>query len=178
MSFIYPPNFFIFTRPKYAEVKVHRLSLDDYAEVNFELLAIYTGIEPFQVAFQINKALDLSLKRQDKDLDFNFFEASFPHFFYEDVKKHTQWSLIANKCLTEQPFMNSSGSLFSTHGFKEEVVKFLMPDKKEIDYFLKIKGIDTSYATEIIQVLKKQSVLSNVYQLNPHQLKSFSNLIT
>lgn len=159
-------------------MKIHKLNLDDYAENNFALLAFYTSLEPFQIAFQINKELNLSLKRSEKDLDFNFVEASFPYFVYEAVKTHCHWSLIANKCLTERPFMNSSGSLFSTHGFKEEVLKFLIPEKKNIDYFLKVKGIDEKEANEIFKKLKKQPILGTIYLLNPNQLKSVSNLIT
>lgn len=158
-------------------MKIHKLSLDDYLEDDYALLGIYSGLEPFQVAYQLNKNLGLRLIRTDKDLDLNFFEAAFPCFVYEDVKLHTHWSLIVNKCLTEQPFMNSSGSLFSTAGFKEEVVRFIVPEKKDTDYFLKIKGLEDLEVKACAKQIKSITNFGNVFTLNPNKIKSVNNLI-
>lgn len=53
----------------------------------------------------------------------------------------------------------------------------LIPEKKQIDFFLIIKEADESYYNEILLKLKKLPNILAVYAINPSELKSKNNLL-
>ena len=59
----------------------HRLSSDDL-EKDYKLIAIHSDIEPYKLAFEINKKLKIQLKRSSFDLSFKNKSSIF------DLYKH------------------------------------------------------------------------------------------
>ena len=60
---------------------IHRLSSDDL-EKEYKLIAIHSDIEPYKLAFEINKKLKIQLKRSSFDLSFKNQSSIF------DLYKH------------------------------------------------------------------------------------------
>ena len=62
---------------------------------------------------------------------------NFPLYNYEDEATFTTWSLIANKQIFIENAIPESNNLFE----EETKTSFFIPEKKRIDYFIKINGI-------------------------------------
>lgn len=54
---------------------------------------------------------------------------------------------------------------------------FLIPEKKEVDYFLKINKLPRGEEQRIVQTLKNLPGIQAVISLNPESLKSKINLV-
>ncbi|MDT8414417.1 MAG: IPExxxVDY family protein [Flavobacteriaceae bacterium] len=159
-------------------MKVHKIKLDAFLEDEPSVFAIHTDAEDYRLAFDLNRNLKIKLTRCKKDLDFNYIDASFAWFVWDDVKHYTDWSLITNKCLSEVPHKFSSGTLFQEATDKEAVLRYLIPELKNVDYILKINGLeDENAATHIVKILQKIPTIKTAYVIEK-QLKSIQNLIT
>ncbi len=156
----------------------HKLLLDDVEE-DFHLLAIHSSLEEYKMAFFLNKNLQFKLKRARFDVDFNHgaVQAQYPLYEFKEPARYRNIYLIKNKYQGPVKKIVSSGSLF----VDEEVsalVTHLIPEYKEVDYFLKIEE-DADNKT-IQQMISKISIIPNVlttYSVDQNQLKSRNNLI-
>lgn len=57
---------------------LHKLIVDDFYDTDFSLIAIHCQVEDYRISYLLNKHLDINLMRKGKDLDFNYFMASYP----------------------------------------------------------------------------------------------------
>ena len=105
------------------------------------ILAIYSGLPSYRLAFLINTCLFSQLKRE-KDLDF-YKDVKFPYFFFEDEVLQIEYRLIKNKTSqisTKEPVEASPlNSLFNESTAVEETF-YVLPEYKEVDYFLVLDG--------------------------------------
>ena len=65
----------------------HKLLVDDFYDTSFALIAIHCRLEDYRLAYLLNKHLKLNLKRREHDLDYNYFDASFAIFEWQNEKK-------------------------------------------------------------------------------------------
>ena len=155
----------------------HKLVIDDVEE-DYHLLAIHSSLEEYKLAFFLNRHLQICLKRARIDVDFNHgdIQALYPLYSFKEPEKYRTYNLIKNKFKGPVKKVVSSGSLF----VEEEVspqVTFLIPEYREVDYFLKI---DEENGADIQNMISKIASIPNVvttYSVDPNQLKSKSNLI-
>ena len=126
----------------------------------FELLGISTSLPDFQLVWNINKELDLHLKRiADHQISFKnnkFLKTS--HFQHK--AENLNISLIKNKVIESESFA------------------FVVPEAKNIDFFLLIQ--DDTGDLEILNVKNTLSKIKNVIlvqKMDVQQLKSIDNLI-
>ncbi|UJH90029.1 IPExxxVDY family protein [Antarcticibacterium sp. 1MA-6-2] len=155
----------------------HKLVIDDVEE-DYHLLAIHSSLEEYKLAFYLNRQLQICLKRARIDVDFNHgnIQALYPLYTFKEPEKYRTYNLIKNKFKGPVKKVVSSGSLF----VEEEVspqVTYLIPEYKEVDYFLKI---DDENGEDIQIMVAKLASIPNVqttYEVDPNQLKSKSNLI-
>ena len=74
--------------------------------------------------------------------------------------------------------MASAGSLFSDQKSKRTISKYLIPEQKKVDYFVKISSESNLKSSKII--ISKINAIAEVitaYTVSPNQLKSKNNLI-
>ena len=130
------------------------------------ILAIYSGLPSYRLAFLINTCLFSQLKRE-KDLDF-YKDVKFPYFFFEDEVLQIEYRLIKNKTSqisTKEPVEASPlNSLFNESTAVEETF-YVLPEYKEVDYFLVLDGEfgDDQLAHIEQEITKLEEVLSAYY---------------
>ncbi|EDP96899.1 IPExxxVDY family protein [Kordia algicida OT-1] len=157
---------------------VHKLFEDDFEEDNYTLIAIHCSTEDYRLAYLLNTNLNLKLARKREDLDYNYMEASFSIYEWNDEENCVTWNLVANTSKMEVEQTASAGSLFSDQQGKRTVSKYLIPERKRVDYFIKISS--ESYIKSSKIIVSKINAIAEVitaYSLNPNQLKSKNNLI-
>jgi hypothetical protein len=157
---------------------IHKLFEDDFEEDNYTLIAIHCSTEDYRLAYLLNTNLNLKLSRKQEDLDYNYMEASFSIYEWGDEENFVTWNLVANTSKKEVEQMASAGSLFSDQKGKRTISKYLIPEQKRVDYFVKISSENYLKSSKII--VSKINAIAEVitaYTVNPNQLKSKNNLI-
>lgn len=156
---------------------MQRHHLGQIIEDEFILIAIHGNIEDYKLAFLINKHLNFTLKRKEKDLDFYKKEGhiTFSVFEHQNIERDDTFYLISNiyKAVTEK--ITSAGSLFETSN--EEKTHFLIPEFKTTEYFLKIVSDEPEiYEQKLVAQLNKIPSIITTYQVDLNNLKSKNNL--
>lgn len=159
---------------------IHKLSLDEFDEVDYELIAIHTSLEDFRLAYFINQQLPIILSRSNDEIGVKTKdgEAMFAKFSFEDVAKDINWTLIQNKNEIIVKKKNLEKNLFLDENIEINNKVYLLPELKKVDYFLKIENNCKTYILEeIIQKLNTIDWISTIYEVNPDTIKSKNNLI-
>lgn len=155
-------------------MQVHSLELDDFCEDDYALIGIHTALEDFKLAYLLNNVLNTRFNRADFSLDFDKKSsvASFSIYNYNNEKYDFDWYLISNSYKEE--FEEHTGML----ALSTETISYLIPEKKRVDYFLKIVG---DYSLEFIaDTVNKINQLNQVvtsYTIETETLKSKEFLI-
>lgn len=151
---------------------IHSLDLVD----EYSLIGIHSSVEDFKLAYLLNANLNMKFKKSIYSLDFKNKNVSFPIFEFIDEKNQLSYYLIANK-FTGQTTQNNSENLFSINEMFSNT-SLLIPEKKNVDYFLKIEGDITTI--ELFKTIEKVNKISQVitsYTINPNKLNSKDYLI-
>lgn len=155
-------------------MQIHSLGFDDFYEEEYSLIGIHTTLEDFKLAYLLNKNISTSFHKLKNDLTFEKqqVKTSFSMFKYENTKYDFEWYLIANSTKTEN--ITTSNQLLLT----TETKTFLIPEKKKIDYFIKISGeVETSFITKTIKKIKSIEQIITSYSIDKNTLKSKDFLI-
>lgn len=158
----------------------HKLILDDDFEEPFTLIAIHCSEEDYKVAYLLNRHLNMKLHRKRSDLDFSTegLLITFPLFEFEDMHKYTHFYLVANKCKSVGASLQSSGGLFAELITEKSRVHYLLPDLKQVDYFLKIySDFETVPLKKILSELNEIKQVISAYSVEIDNIKSKNNLI-
>lgn len=142
------------------------------------ILAIYSGLPSYRLAFLINTCLFSQLKRE-KDLDF-YKDVKFPYFFFEDEVLQIEYRLIKNKTSqisTKEPVEASPlNSLFNESTAVEETF-YVLPEYKEVDYFLVLDGeFSDDQLAHIEQEITKLEEILSAYYIPFENIKSKTHL--
>lgn len=134
------------------------LKLNEEDKFDFLLFGIACQLKDYRLCREVNLKLDLKLIRQE---DFDIYnnkrmeEQGFA-FFKFDSKEEDQFCLVSNR--------GNKG--------------FLIPEQKQIDYFLMIREGRTSMEdSNILSSLKEISIVLGAYKFDPLKLKSRDNLL-
>lgn len=155
------------------------LLTDDFAE-DFLLIAIHCSEEAYKVAFLLNQFAGLRLQRSTIDLEFTTegLDITFPLFDYEDKLRYVNYDLVANKCKSKSVRVLKNGSLFKDEVVPEMITTHLIPEFKQVDFFLKISTDTPSIAIrKIVTDINVIKQVISAYQIETEQLKSRNNLI-
>lgn len=158
----------------------HKLILDDDFAEGFTLIAIHCSDESYKLAFLLNKFAGLHLNRERLDLDYsnNGLEITFPLFGFNDEMKYTMYYLVANKCKSKIAKLASSGGLFEDMQEDETITTILIPEYKQVDFFLKIQSDYNQGTTRnLIAKINDIKQVISAYEIQTENLKSKNNLI-
>lgn len=153
-------------------MKTHLLEFDDFSIADYSLIGIHCTIEDYRLAFLLNLHLQTKFKRADYNLDFKDknYNASYSVFEYTNLKYGYDWFLISNIYKSELEFEG----LFN----QSETKTFLIPEKKKIDFFLKIEGdLNNQHIKNVIEQINKIPQVITSYTINANKLKSKNFLI-
>lgn len=159
---------------------IRRLVLDSILEDEYELMAIHSSLPPHRLAFLLNKNLDIRLSRTKNDVLLNDkgIPASFPLFQYEDVFQYCMYSLVGNTCKTQNTLDSTNNNQLFAMIEESSIIKYLIPEFKNVDYFLKIETeTDQFFTKSLISKLLSIPQVITVYAVDSFQLKSKNNLI-
>lgn len=156
---------------------VHKLLLEEFDEIDYELIAIHTTIEDYHLAYLLNKNLPILLSRTKKDIQINSHEgiAHFPLYSFECPLHGSMWSLISNQGDIPSKGGGDDG-LFSAseHGVATRV--YLLPEFKKVNYFIKIENLSLP-VSEIVKYIHSIDRITTVYTVETGKIKSINNLI-
>ena len=156
---------------------IHKIQLEDFDQVDYNLIAIHTALEDYRLAFKINQELTISLTKNECEIpiEVNKKKASFSRFTFDDEEKMMLWDLIQNKQEIEMFFQTSAANLFEDNDVTTQIS--LVSELKKVDYFLKIEHNDQIKIKDIISKINKIDSISTVYEVNANEIKSKNNLI-
>jgi hypothetical protein len=159
---------------------VHKLDFNDFNEIDYQLIAIHTGLEDYRLAYFINQKLPINLSRNKDEIHINIKdgETSFSRFYFYDKENEISWNLIQNKNEVIQQKKDSIQNLFSNLKMEVSTKVFLLPEFKKVDYFLKIENTEEVMDIKEIQLLLNTiENISTAYSVDSYKIKSKNNLI-
>ena len=156
----------------------HKMLLEVEDE-HFFLIAIYSSLEGYKMAYFLNKHLKIKLERTRRDIDFNHteYDAFYALYSQKDPNSYYSLDLVSNKFKGEPKRILSSGSLFAEEELSPQEVN-LIPEYDKVDYFLKIS--EEIHAQEFNKILNRVGQIPRVqaaYAIDVDNLKSKQNLI-
>lgn len=151
----------------------------EFEDESFQLIAIYSSLEGYRMAYLINKNLRTKLEREATDIDFNHSEyhAFYSLYSFKDPKAYYSVELVTNKFKGEPKKILSTGSLFNEEKFSSKEIN-LIPEYSKVDFFLKIS--EEILPKEFIRILNKINQIPGVqaaYAIEVDKLKNKQNLI-
>lgn len=155
-------------------MQIHSLGLEDFYEDNYTLIGIHTALEDFKLAYLLNNNLNTNFSRASFSLDFetNQTKASFSIYEYMNEKYDYEWYLIANSYKEEK--VNATDTL----ALATETITYLIPEKKSVDYFIKVVGEQNNLL--IKRTIDKINAINQIvtcYTIDTNTLKSKEFLI-
>jgi hypothetical protein len=143
-------------------------------EDDYLLIGIHSPEEDYRLAYLLNLHLKTKLTRFKHCLDFENSEAEFPLFEYKDESNFNNYYLINNKHTQLVNNTNNEG-LF---GGNYSTTSYLIPEKKNVDYFLKIEGCNNeNFIKNLVANLNLIKQIITSYSIEPSTLKSKDHLI-
>jgi len=142
---------------------------DDYA-----LIAIHTALEDYKLAYRLNQILHSKLVYSDESysLEDGKQVPQFSVFNYTNENFESDLYLIANSYTLTST--NTTGVL----ALNTQVKSYLIPEKKKVDYFIKITGNYNDYFIKdtLEKINSLQEIISS-YTIDKNKLKSKEFLI-
>ena len=155
-------------------MQVHTVSFDDFSCTEYHIFGIHSALEDYKLAYLLNSFLSINFKRckDDIDLKIKANEAYFPLYEYTNYQTDNSWFLVSNVYKTK--IQGDNLGLFS----ESETRLFLLPEKKKVDYFLKLEGEFTQHRIDKInEVVNEIPQVITSYNIDTNTLKSKEFLI-
>ena len=155
-------------------MQIHALGLEDFCEEEYSLIGIHTALEDYKLAYLLNKNLKTQFYKSQNNLEFENDKnnASFSIYNFSSKKYDFDWFLIANSFKREN--QTESNELRLT----TETKTYLIPEKKKVDFFIKISGeVDVDFVISAVQKIKNIEQIITSYSIDKNTLKSKDFLI-
>ncbi|MCL7762095.1 IPExxxVDY family protein [Polaribacter sp. Z014] len=155
-------------------MQVHALEMDDFCEEEYSLIGIHSTLEDYKLAYLLNKNLNTRFYKAKENLEFVIEEkkASFSIYNYENKEYDYDWFLIANSYRREN--QTAANQLLLTL----ETKTYLIPEKKKVDFFLKICGdLEYEFVLKTINSIKNIDNVITAFSIDKNTLKSKDFLI-
>ncbi|SHL47700.1 hypothetical protein SAMN05443543_102153 [Flavobacterium flevense] len=158
---------------------VHKLNLDEFDEIDYNLIAIHTSLEDYRLAYFINQQLPINLAKNADEVQINIKEGEtkFSRFYYYDEENTVAWNLVQNINEVISEKNEQVQNLFSNTNEGISTKVYLLPEFKKADYFLKIDSNNSIDINEIKVILNTIDNITTAYTVETKQIKSKNNLI-
>lgn len=138
---------------------MNKFKLEIEYNYDFALIGIASHEKDYRICWAINNKLGFDLKKTDdleikdkKQTDATFFSL----YLYENEEQYSEYYIISNR---------------SSNGM-------LIPEQKQVDYFLMIRGsVTEEQVSKIVKLLRELSMVLTAYEIDPNQLRSKQNLL-
>lgn len=157
---------------------IYKLNIDEFDEIDYQLIAIHTSLEDYRLAFFINQHFPVLLSKNKKDISITAKagSTSLSRFSFEDEYTCSTWDLIQNQSDIASQDVSLGGDLFSGTNVKVASKAYLLPEFKKVDYLLKLHNSEDD-AEEICDRLQQIDQVTMSYALDTGRIKSINNLI-
>ena len=119
-------------------------------EIDFSLMGISTDFPDYQLAYWLNKKLNMQLKKEPKGLDVKNNKSNtmfiYAFFSYFDRRFESETSLIGNRSYKNYDMQDKRYFFFVPR------ISFFIDEKKQFDYFLHLKG----FSQKAIQCIESE----------------------
>ena len=136
-----------------------KLVLDIEYDYDFFLIGISCHEKDYRLSWALNNSLNLELaKTNDLQIDAKKHKEPLTYSMsaYDNEQQYRQYYLISNRCL----------------------IGALVPEQKQADFFLMIKGtLLREDKTTIIKRIKETPTVLTAFEIDPNKLKSKENLL-
>lgn len=152
--------------------KIYTLEIDEVIEKD-HWLGINTSLEPYQLAFNLNRNSLLRLIRSKKDIFNEKKQGVFQHFEWIDPINNIVCNLLSNKFIIEknQNKLNKN-------------VLFKLPERNELYLFNEFKRFDLLFRSSNEKIIKsikylliEEPMISLVYSIPEEKIRNQLNLI-
>ncbi len=170
----------IFTTYFGNKMTVHKVSIEDFEEDDYHIIAIHTSLEDYRLAYFLNSDLEICLSKSEFNIQSQVKQGttSFVRFSYEDEKKLIKWDLVQNKNTVLGSENTENQDLFSNSKNSFSSSAYLLPEYKKVDFFLKIGNAEKEInITEIVSKINTINNIKMVYKVEVDKIKSKNNLI-
>ena len=153
---------------------VYALEIDDFCEEEYSLIGIHSTLEDYKLAYLLNKNLSTKFYKAKEDLEIvrEKTKVSFSIYNYENNENDFDWFLITNSYRRENKSISKDLLLTS------ETKTYLIPEKKKVDFFLKISGIvEYEFVLKTINKIKNIENVITAFSIDKNTLKSKDFLI-
>ncbi len=150
------------------------LNINEFSANDYALIGIHTVLNEYKLAYLLNKYLHIKFSKASYNLDFTKKNnlASYTVYEYANTELDYDWFLIANVCKSTRK--TASTSLFT----ESDSINRLVPEKKKVDFFLKIEGgFDFEYVVKTIEMINQVPQIITSYEIEVESLKSKDFLI-
>lgn len=157
---------------------MHKLVLDTSIDIGFKLIGLIASIEPFKLAFLINKNLKTQFVRARYDVE--MFEKNntvyYALYTYCDPKTYCNLYFVQNKT----KYIDQNPKFVTTLFDDQEQIlgKNLLNSHKHSDYFIKIEDeYDRFKIKKMILELNDIPQIISAFEIYSEDIKSPENLI-
>ena len=152
---------------------VYELDFNDFSSNEYALIAIHTTLSDYKLAYLLNNRLNYLFKRADFDLDMRSKHNEKVSFtIYEYFNTEYSFFLISNVYKNKKE--TDGVGLF----IESIAYNYLVPEKKKVDYFMKIEGdIEEDFLITLIKEIKSLPQVLTSYEIEVETLKSKDFLI-
>ncbi|WP_298997097.1 IPExxxVDY family protein [uncultured Tenacibaculum sp.] len=153
---------------------IYEVNINDFSNDDYTLIGVHTTLNDYRLAYLLNKHLQVNFRRANYDLDFfqKNIESSYVVYEYTNTKLDQDWFLISN--VFKYTLEAESISLFG----QSDSTSFLIPEKKKVDFFLKIEGeFDYDFIVKLIENINQIPQIITSYEIEVNSLKSKDFLI-
>lgn len=156
---------------------VHKLHIDEFGEIDYQLVAIHTSLEDYRLAYYINQRLSVLLNKSRDEIHIknNDGITYFGRYIFECPDTNANWNLIENQGEIIHQNRDEMPNLFAASDDIATKV-YLLPEFKKVNYFLKIENVEQPTA-DIIAKINNIARISTVYEVDINNIKSKNNLI-
>ncbi|MDE0536262.1 IPExxxVDY family protein [Tenacibaculum sp. L6] len=153
---------------------IYEVNINDFSNDDYTLIGVHTTLNDYRLAYLLNKHLQVNFRRANYDLDFfqKNIESSYVVYEYTNTKLDQDWFLISN--VFKYTLEAESISLFG----QSDSTSYLIPEKKKVDFFLKIEGeFDYDFIVKLIENINQIPQIITSYEIEVNSLKSKDFLI-
>ncbi len=155
-------------------MQIHSLELNDFSDNNYTLIGIHSTLEECKLAYVLNQKIKTKFVRADYGLDFENKKnnATFDIYEFINTKFSQSWFLISNQ------FSNKIEGISKELFQSNEIITYLIPEKKKVDFFLKLEGdFNYDYIAKKVEEINSINQVITSYKIDPNTLKSKDFLI-
>lgn len=151
--------------------KIHRLTLDDTFENEFELYALQTVEDDYRLAYLLNIHLGLHFKKKNP-IQILKTDEKYNYFIFKDATHYRNWYLLQNFSFIESKQSITTGLFGDTTLITEKKVLFFK-ELAKTNFILKIEAEeDHLYFENLLKTITKIPEIQLVKRIDPDLLNA------